>query len=948
MPPSAWAVVCGATVVGLAAAQPASVSAKCRIADLDFSRTGTLRLPGPSGAGSEGIGGWSVAVCTPSDELCPKLGKAYVQVATCASNTTDSYSLSESFVRTPAGAQFNFTTSGGTQASVDVACDAALPVNTLGVAAPATAATTDRPLHFSLASRCACPGGCGVASTPKANPECGFGAIDLSAVEPLTFSATKDGADGLWQLSPCGQAGAICPATPSFLASQSDSGDCNDESVFDRLLAFAALPNDGGVVLTFSGDGVGTAVAAIKCDPSVPRYAIQADTTEVLTAGYGDDARWSFNFSSQCACPGLCPRERDFWAVGPGQRTNQPGKAVDYPAGYPGRTAMPDGSHGATGISMTQCHEACDKVAPGCSAFSYSQNINGTCHLYASAGCDTSTTPGWNWTTFFLEAGTCQPGTRMQRQQRHRRALETEALKDFVLPGASLRGCSIRNGTCSLGTAVGKITSIGDAATCCALCAADPKCRAFTLLANVSTCVLQVDGGPTTPSPQCASGTTGPPVPPPPPPPPVPPTPPPTPDNCSVAGMHFTGLPPIVKFTMPYAHDTDPVATMWWQLSLCAANPSGCGGAAAHLIGSSSGDCSSRPTLTFPTLENFTMGDGGADFLLSGPTGLAMVSVVCDTNSEAQFDLSPTVDTPIIVANGTSPSAFVQLTMQSRCACPGGCGPKASPTPVIDCHVDGKNFSITEPATFALPANLTDGWSHGRPTRAPVGLRGEADFMWSLSPCRSTSAICANSGFLTARPQNATWCADPLVSFTTLESIASRKNFVVFTLGTATADASAIVAVACGVGDASFVPNAAMNWVEVSGAGTGKLTYSINVTSSCACDGSCVPHLTRPYHSKGDGQSAISPGVHVDYPSDLPGASFFNGTSCGRGISQDDCARACDAAPDPGCDSYTFASDIGLCFLFRGGSCDTYATPGTTSQWISTKCPSTQRALASS
>eukprot|EP00040_Diaphanoeca_grandis_P039528 m.4861 g.4861 ORF g.4861 m.4861 type:complete len:119 (-) comp3788_c0_seq1:218-574(-) len=91
-----------------------------------------------------------------------------------------------------------------------------------------------------------------------------------------------------------------------------------------------------------------------------------------------------------------------------------------------------------------------------------------------------------------------------------------------------------------------------------------------------------------------------------------------------------------------------------------------------------------------------------------------------------------------------------------------------------------------------------------------------------------------------------------------------------------------------------------------------------------------------------DNQLSTLENLLSTYPSNLPGASTFNGTSCGRGIVEDQCAQACDAASAPECDSFTFTDTGGLCFLYNGGSCDTYATPGKTSYWTSSQCPMQQ------
>ena len=51
-----------------------------------------------------------------------------------------------------------------------------------------------------------------------------------------------------------------------------------------------------------------------------------------------------------------------------------------------------------------------------------------------------------------------------------------------------------------------------------------------------------------------------------------------------------------------------------------------------------------------------------------------------------------------------------------------------------------------------------------------------------------------------------------------------------------------------------------------------------------------------------------------------------SGTSCGRGVELVDCKRACDAATQPQCTSFTFTAGTGLCFLFANGGCATCAT----------------------
>ena len=124
-----------------------------------------------------------------------------------------------------------------------------------------------------------------------------------------------------------------------------------------------------------------------------------------------------------------------------------------------------------------------------------------------------------------------------------------------------------------------------------------------------------------------------------------------------------------------YAHDNDAwTAPVSWQLSLCTAEATGCPGAEpAHLIAGGA-DCKTPPIMTFPTLENYTAGDGGADFLLSGPSGRAMISVQCDPNAASAYDLSPSTDVSAVVGNGSSPSVFVHVTMQSRCVYVCACG----------------------------------------------------------------------------------------------------------------------------------------------------------------------------------------------------------------------------------------------------------------------------------
>lgn len=102
---------------------------------------------------------------------------------------------------------------------------------------------------------------------------------------------------------------------------------------------------------------------------------------------------------------------------------------------------------------------------------------------------------------------------------------------------------------------------------------------------------------------------------------------------------------------------------------------------------------------------------------------------------------------------------------------------------------------------------------------------------------------------------------------------------------------TAIVSVSC---DSSLPlgtlePDPAMQAVEATRAGDG-YNYYLNLTSRCACDGDCIPHPTRPYHSNGlirkrnfvmqrlkylvgVGTSSITDGSHLEYPNKFPGAS---------------------------------------------------------------------------
>ena len=180
-----------------------------------------------------------------------------------------------------------------------------------------------------------------------------------------------------------------------------------------------------------------------------------------------------------------------------------------------------------------------------CGAFSYSKAA-GTCELFDSAACSTSTSPGWNWTTYWLAAGGACPATlggagavgsiigRGGSSSRVGGANVTIAASttaaalriagrghsagsiggggggggSTIRRGASAAVCSLQPaGVCGGGATVGRISN-STANRCCDI-ATDAAAAAFTFDTTTLVCTLQDAGGPTTHDPACQSGTTG-------------------------------------------------------------------------------------------------------------------------------------------------------------------------------------------------------------------------------------------------------------------------------------------------------------------------------------------------------------------------------------------------------------------------------------------------------
>eukprot|EP00041_Stephanoeca_diplocostata_P030498 m.924327 g.924327 ORF g.924327 m.924327 type:complete len:1006 (+) comp23768_c0_seq5:93-3110(+) len=962
-------------------------STLCRVGDeLDFSLTGSVKFATTKNTAME------ISVCRPSSDGCPNLTPGFVQVVPsglqsesggCASNATDTFPEIDSIELSANGATFTYANSAGASISVSVICDEHGPINIVSKTLEPFDGKT-----ITLSSRCACAGGCGVPPEAPPDNECAINDVKLSSMLPVTFNTVTQGASQLWLLSACGPSGALCNQNPAYLSTQDDTSTCDKEHLYTSLVSVASIPKgvptppavvgrgQGGVMLTYGGSGVGLATVLVFCDPYVDMLqAKPLSARAIASGGYGAMSRWNYNFSSRCACPNGCPQKRDYWALGPGQQTTHVVATVDYPGGYPGRVknAQPNGATFiGKAVSEDVCRGACDFIPQECSAFSYSQRENGTCLLFANASCAAETSPGWNVTTFW-RTSVCSPRTiRLHHDPTAKKSTSSRLRRSGAAPS-----CNERPGECYSATgAIGKVTNISDSATCCQMCGADPSCAAYTLLQNASaTCILlHTPSGTTTKDPACTSGST---TAPPPPSPSAPPTAPPwVPDNCSVAGMHFGQLTG-VKIELPYAgslfpalqsfSDDDAVPTPTAQsqlqvslcrpLSLCAQDKS----TAPYFRWYhdwTQASCSTPADMTFGKLENFSTGDAGADFLFSAPSflkypkltaGYALVHVACDRQAAMAWTLSAAPES-IVIDNSTATNAYVTVQMVSKCACPGACGP---PPPVVNhrtCHVDAKNFSATAPAVFSLPVNLTTGWSNGVPKAStPLGFQGTQVFTWSVSPCAAKSTVCASNAYMMTRANNASWCASnadgAVAAMTELQYYSARKDFVEFALASADAKQVAIVGVSCGasVTAEAFVASSAMYMVEAVEQND-QIVFQVNLTSQCACDGMCVPHPSRPYHSQGPGMTAASQGTPIEYPTSAPGHSIFNGSSCGRGVTVEVCEEVCDSVaaqnqPDSNCDSFEFTEGSGLCFLYQKGTCGTYDNGATTTYWVNDVCP---------
>eukprot|EP00039_Didymoeca_costata_P020141 m.340202 g.340202 ORF g.340202 m.340202 type:complete len:925 (+) comp19181_c0_seq1:47-2821(+) len=898
-----------------------SNSNTCRITDRDFSLTGPIKIPSMN---------MELSICVPTNDACPNLKPGFVQKTDkCQSNSTDTFSkvtLAEiSSVEGMDSVTYTFSNDMKDTITVNILCD---PLGGTDMLSTESSLDVANGGNVTLYSLCACHGGCGVPSNPPSNPRCTVdsNSIDLSGIRPLSFSTEVQGSPGLWMFSPCGPSGALCVDDPGYLTTQDSAGQCDSSNLFNYLDSISELPEEldasgnGGVLLAYSGDAVGQATVIVECDPGGEiNLATAKMPSGAMVMGYGDGMHLNMNFSSKCACSQGCPPRKDYIQHGPGQQTTGAGSPVNYPEGYPGRQLSKGSLYVGVGLSQDQCSQACDG-AVGCGAFSYSKTVNGTCYLYTSAICDTTTSANLSWTTYWLQDN-CTFEHPTLRNRRH----------DFhgLIQVSNEASCPTNNNLCHSGTSIGRMLNMNDTTSCCAICAADPSCKAFTILKNESVCDLFSKTSSESNNTACVSGQVGPPSPPSP---PSPPTPPPwKPDGCSIAGFHFGHLSVLRINPTSFAEDNDDddAEDDMWEVSLCKPIPEKGSPVYVREVGG----------LVFSKLENFTEGVNGVDFLFSQPgQGLARIHVECDPQA-FPYTLQPNAissSDSIIERN----DSIVTIQLSSKCACSGGCGPKRVPVKVESCHISQKNFSTIPAAIFNIPVNLTDGWSGGKPLpNTPRGMQGNQDFVWSINPCQLSSTVCNQSTFMQARPNNASYCSGSLARMTTLKYYAARKNYVQFEFSSGNGQDTAIVSVSC---DSSLPlgtlePDPAMQAVEATRAGDG-YNYYLNLTSRCACDGDCIPHPTRPYHSNGVGTSSITDGSHLEYPNKFPGASTFNGTSCGRGITLNQCEEACDAVSNPRCDSFTYSDGTGLCFLYQGEGCSTYASTGTTTYWVAGTC----------